>query len=128
MKRILFLLVVGLAACDPPVIDDSGYGTLGFSHVQTTRTTTTSAGIQSSVQVSGSNLCYSFTNFQVLQLTDRSFNVFAKGQVPTSQSICAQAIYTKDTTLLIPVTQPGSYIVNFMNPLGLFRSDTIQVN
>ncbi|HVK97095.1 MAG TPA: hypothetical protein VM368_04715, partial [Flavisolibacter sp.] len=108
--------------------EDSNLGNLQFVSVQLPKTTTTTAGITASVSVSGPNLCYSFKEFQVTTSEQKVYNIYAKGNVPGPNDICAQAIYRKDTTLHVATPAPGKYVLNFQNPNGLFRSDTVQVN
>jgi hypothetical protein len=131
MKKILTcLLLMVVVSCEKPVLDESRFGFLWFTQVQTSPTATVSSGIRSDVKVGGPNLCYNFSFFQSLR-PDASnvFVVHAHGTVPTAESICAHAIYSKDTTVRIPVGLPGRYIVKFINPDGnLFKADTVQVN
>jgi hypothetical protein len=129
MKYLNLLLCAGIlaTACSKPVVDNS-LGNLDFYKAETAATSTTSQGILSNVRCGGSNLCYSFSHFDIQSPSPRVYNIYAKGYVPTPKDICAQALYRKDTVVRISTPTTGKYILNFHNSMGIYESDTVQVN
>ena len=101
---------------------------LGFSKANTVPTATVVQGIHSDVTCVGANLCYAFAHFEIRQSAARVYDIYAKGTHPGKEAICAQAIYTKDTTVRISTPLPGQYILRFYNSTELFDEDTVQVN
>ena len=96
-------------------------------HTTTPKTSAVNQDIVSSIRVSGPDLCYRFAYFTVSR--QQSFiDLHAVGTYPTKPGGCATAIYYKDTTLSVPVTTAGSYVLRFYNGSQLFKSDTVQVN
>jgi len=123
----VMLLVFVSTACDKPVESDTVFTDLSIVQTTTPKTGTVNQGIVSNLRVSGPDLCYRFAYFTVNK-QQFLIDVHAKGTYPAKPSGCATAIYYKDTTLSVPVTVPGSYVVRFYNDLQLFKSDTVQVN
>jgi hypothetical protein len=128
MKRNLLFLFVIVCAFRCERDDYDGSGNLAFVSTQTPKITTTANGITSAVSVGGPNLCYRFEYFQITTQDQRVYDVYAKGRIPGPNDVCAQALYRKDTTLRIATPAPGQYVVNFQNPGGVFKRDTVQVN
>ena len=85
--------------------------------------------IRATASVVGPNLCYKFTHFQVSNTTQNQFDIYAKGVEPSPEQICAQALYSLDTTVSIPRPAPGTYALKFWNPGSkLFKSETVVVD
>jgi len=116
-----------LFACDKPIESDIQFVDLSIVQTTTPKTTTQNAGITSSIKVTGSDLCYNFAYFTV---NNQHFvvDIHAIGTYPTKPTACAQAFYYKETTLSVPTTASGQYVLRFYNGSQLFKSDTVQVN
>ena len=129
MKTVCFLLLTMflVIACVKPVDSDIQFKDLNFVQTNTPTTGTVNQNIVSNVRVSAPDLCYRFAYFTVNQ-QQLLVDIHAKGTYPTEPKACAQAIYNKDTTLSIPATTAGKYILRFYNGSQLFKSDTVQVN
>jgi hypothetical protein len=129
VKTFLFVLaaVMVFSSCDKPI--ESDYQIVDLKIVQTTTPATAALNqnIISSVKVMGSDLCYHFSYFTV---NHQQFliDVHAKGTYPAKPTACPLALYYADTTLSIPTTTTGQYILRFYNGIQLFKSDTVQVN
>lgn len=66
-----------------------------------------------------------------LDITNSNNNTIAikvKGNKPPAGTACADEVFSKDTTLSIPATSKGQYILKFYNRDELFKADTVQVN
>ena len=121
------ILLTTLMACDKPVVE-KGEGDLLYANVQTPKIASVNQGIVSQLRVTGPNLCYSLSYINIFMASTNEIYINARGKVPTGSDICAQAIYTKDTTVKIAVPNPGKYILKFYTRDHLFQSDTVQVN
>jgi hypothetical protein len=129
MKHILFtLLVVIVFGCNKNH-DDSELRevSLAFTRIQTPAVVAFPQKIISAVKVSGHDLCYRFTHFEIKHPMANVYEIYAKGTYPARPTVCLQAIYTKDTTVQIQPTAPGQYILRFYNQ-ELYKTDTVQVN
>ena len=85
--------------------------------------------IKAAATIIGPNLCYQFTHLQVRNTRSNHFDIYAKGTGPERNWICAQALYQKDTTILISKPGEGTYTINFWNPNNqLFKSESIIIN
>ena len=100
---------------------------LTFTRIQTPGAVSFPQNIVSTVRVSGSDLCYRFTHFNIKHPKANVYEVYAKGAYPAKPTMCPQAIYNKDTTVQIQPAAPGQYILRFYNQ-GLYKTDTVQVN
>ena len=129
MKTLLFLLLttVSVIACDKPVESDVRLVDISIAQTTTPKTTTQSVGITCAVTVMGPDLCYNFAYFTVNK-QQTVVDIHAVGTYPTRPGACPQAIYYKDTTLSVPTTAPGQYVLRFYNGSQLFKSDTVLVN
>jgi hypothetical protein len=129
MKCIYFfvLLMFLLIACDKPVESYEQLTDLTIVQTTTPKTATVNQNIVATVKVSGPDLCYRFAYFTVNQ-QQLLVDIRAIGTYPTKPGACPLAIYYKDTTLSIPATKPGNYVLRFYNNAQLFKSDTVQVN
>jgi hypothetical protein len=124
---LLLLTVLFVTSCDKPVFSDKQFTDLSIVQTTTPKTGTVNQNIVSNVKVSGPDLCYNFAYFTV---NKQQFlvDVHTIGTYPTKPGACLQAVYFKDTTLSIPVTEAGQYVLCFYNGTQLFKSDTVQVN
>jgi len=129
MKSVYYLLLIVLVvtACDKPIISDIMFVELDIVQTNTPKTGQVNHDIVSQVRVSGSDLCYKFAYFTVNK-QQFTVDIKAKGTYPTKPVGCATALYFKDTTLSVPVTTAGTYILRFFNGSQLSKSDTVQVN
>ncbi|PVD50620.1 hypothetical protein DC498_18670 [Terrimonas sp.] len=85
--------------------------------------------IISNVRCFGSNLCYNFAKFEVLETSPRQFEIKAKSTYPTGRDIgCFDAIYYKDTTFEINTPASGQYVLKFLNNNQIFKTDIVQVD
>jgi len=125
--NFLMLIVFTLVACDKPIESNIGFTELNIIQTNTPATGTINQNIVSTIRVSGPDLCYRFAYFTVNQ-QQLLVDIHAIGTHPTEPMGCAQAIYNKDTTLSIPATTAGKYVLRFYNGSQLFKSDTLQVN
>jgi hypothetical protein len=129
MKTIYVLLLTAflMIACDKPIESDIGFTDLDIVQTTTPATGPVNQNIVSAIKVSGPDLCYHFAYFTV---NKQQFlvDIHAIGTYPTTPGACPQAIYYKDTTLTLPLTTAGKYILRFYNGTQLFKSDTVQVN
>lgn len=82
--------------------------------------------IISKVKCEAPDLCYSFYRFDIVQVSERQFDIRAKAL--HQGSVCAQALYWVDTIAKIPATATGQYLLRFYNANQLFKTDTVQVN
>jgi len=123
----LLLTVLLLTACDKPILSDTQLTDLNIVQTTTPKTGTANQNIVSMIKVSGPDLCYSFAYFTV---NKQQFlvDVHAIGTYPTKAGACPQAVYYKDTTLSLPLSSPGQYVLRFYNGTQLFKSDTVLVN
>lgn len=99
---------------------------LSFTRIQTPGAVPFPQNIISAVGVSGSDLCYRFTHFEIKHPIANVYEIHAKGTYPARPTICLQAIYNKDTIVKIQPTAPGQYILRFYNQ-ALYKTDTVQV-
>jgi hypothetical protein len=129
VKAHYYLLLTALliVACDKPILSDTMFKEMEIVRTTTPKTGAVNQDIVSSIRVSGPDLCYRFAYFTVNR--QQSFiDVHAVGTYPTNPGGCATSIYYKDTTLSVPVSAAGSYVLRFYNGSQLFKSDTVQVN
>jgi hypothetical protein len=129
VKAHYYLLLTALliVACDKPILSDTMFKEMEIVRTTTPKTGAVNQDIVSSIRVSGPDLCYRFAYFTVNR--QQSFiDVHSVGTYPTNPGGCATAIYYKDTTLSVPITTAGSYVLRFYNGSQLFKSDTVQVN
>jgi hypothetical protein len=129
LKTIYSVLLLAFlsTACDKPVESDTRFTDLSIVQTTTPKTGAVNNNIVSTIRVSGPDLCYRFAYFTVNK-QQYFVDVHAMGTYPTKPGGCATALYFKDTTLSVPVSVAGSYILRFYNGTQLFRSDTVQVN
>ena len=129
MKTISFfvLLAALLFACDKPIESDTQFTELSFAQTNTPTNVAVNQNIVSSVKVMGPDQCYRFAYFTV---NPQQFvvDIHAIGTYPTKPGGCAQAIYYKDTTLILQPNVAGKYVFRFYNGNQLFKADTVQVN
>jgi len=116
-----------LGACDKPIISDRVFTDLNIVQTTTPKTGNLNQNIVSNIKVSGPDLCYRFAYFTVNK-QQFLIDVNAKGTYPAKPVGCSAAVYYDDTTLSVPVTAAGRYILRFFNGGQLFKSDTVQVN
>lgn len=123
---LLFLTILG-TACDKPIESEHQIVDLNIVQTTTPKTATQNGGIVSNIKVMGTDLCYNFAYFTV---DKQQFiaNIHAIGTYPNRPTACPQALYYKDTTLTLPTTTSGQYVLRFYNASQLFKSDTVQVN
>lgn len=129
MRIIYLLMLTGffILACDKPIESDTQFMPMAIIQTTTPKTAMQSQGIVSLIKVAGADLCYRFAYFTVQQ-QQLFVDVRAVGTYPTKPTMCAQTSYYKDTTLSIPTSVTGQYIVRFYNGNQLLKSDTVQVN
>ena len=87
--------------------------------------------IYEAVKCAGTDLCYQFSHFEVKKRNEKEFDIRAKATYPNSDAgyvVCPLAIYYKDTTVGIPVSSKGLYILRFYNKAELFKADSVLVN
>lgn len=102
---------------------------LTITATTTPATASMEGNIVSSVRCVGPNLCYKFKTFEVKETAAREFEIRAKGTFPSGENVvCAQAIYSVDTTVSIKPTTTGQYTLRFYNGTTLFKTDVVQVN
>jgi len=129
MKALIFATCILLiCSCVKPADPTLNVVDLGFSKTNTVSITTVAQGINSDVTCVGADLCYTFSHFEIRQSAAMVYDIYAKGTHPGKEAICAQAIYTKDTTVRISTSLPGQYLFRFYNRIELFDTDTVQVN
>ncbi len=128
MKNIL-LAIFAFAVFSCTKEDVEPQGDLQFQSVAMVTEGEAKGDIKATTTVVAPNLCYKFTHFQVSNTRQNQFDIYAKGIVPSPEQICAQALYSIDTTVSIPRPAPGTYVVNFWNPGNqLFKSETLIVD
>lgn len=138
MKIISVLLLLSSIAAGCKKNTDGKYCDTYLSIISTTTpgNTTLAQGITSIIKCTGPNLCYSFTDTEVLipvyggpGPTPLLFDIRAKGKMPCSpKQICAQAIFQASDTVNIHVSSAGTYYLRFYNNANLFKIDTVVVN
>lgn len=131
MKNCLILLLATvLVSCfrDPVVLSDTRLVNLTITETITPTSVTHTQPIVSNVKMTAPDLCYKFSQFIVVQENPFHYNINATGTYPNNPSGCPTAIYTKDTTLSIPTSMTGKYILRFYNGIQLFKADTVNVN
>jgi hypothetical protein len=101
-----------------------------FTSVTTPATVIKGNDIVSQVRASAPNLCYSFKAFEVTEKAVREYEIRAKANHPSASQgvVCAEALYTIDTTFKMNAADNGQYILHFYNDNALFKSDTVVVN
>lgn len=73
--------------------------------------------------------CDGLKGIEITPSSGTTFEIRIKGyRQPEGVIACADVIFSKDTTLSIPVTSKGQYILKFYNRNEVFKSDTVQVN
>jgi hypothetical protein len=132
MKKIFFaLLALTTFSCtkDNSEIENNLKSDLTFQSVTIVTEGNANGEIKAAATVVGPNLCYKFTHFEVSNSRQNQFDIYTRGTVPASGQMCAQALYSKDTTVSITKPAPGIYTLNFWNPdKQLFKSETVTVN
>lgn len=128
MKNIFFtILALATFSCTKEKAEAKG--DLLFHSITLVKEATVNGEIKAEATIVGPNLCYAFTHFEVSSKNQNQYDIYVKGRVPQPGQICAQALYTKDTTVTISKPTPGTYILNFWNPNNqLFKSETVIVN
>jgi hypothetical protein len=101
---------------------------LVITATRTSASTTISAGINSIIESYGANLCYSFSNTEILEKPGSIFQIRSKGKVVCGNPVCAQALFQVTDSVKIAVSVPGMYYLKFYNDNSLFKTDTVQVN
>lgn len=108
---------------------------LAIGSAVTDRTTTVAAGITSTVDAYGGDLCFSYTGMEISKQSSPSGPVFAfeyfikaKAKRPCGKSICAQAIYHARDIINIKPGTPGTYYLNFYGNGQIVQRDTVIVN
>jgi hypothetical protein len=132
MKKTLFaLLALSIFSCakENPDTDDHLQSDLSFQSVTMITEGTINGELKAAATVVGPDLCYTFTHFEVSNKEQNKLDIYAKGTVPQPGQVCAQAIYRKDTTVIISKPAPGTYTLNFWNPNNqVFKTVTVTVN
>lgn len=129
MKTLYFLLltILLLTACDKPVESDVQIVDMQISKTTTPATATADQNIVSAVELVAPNSCYGFAYFTVYR-QNFLLDIHAKGTIPVRPTMCLDYIRGIDTTLSVPVSSTGTYVLRFYNGDQLFTSDTVEVN
>jgi hypothetical protein len=93
----------------------------------TPTSTTIAAGIRSTVDAYGSNLCYSYSHNEVTAVGGNIYQIRIKGKLPCDATVCAQALYPVQTQINISPVQPGTYYLHFFNFDAFVKADTVIV-
>ncbi len=104
---------------------------LWFVSVNTSKNVSAGQDIISQVTCSGSDLCYRFSHFEIKEPYPREFYITAKATYPNPKKgdiVCLQTIYNKDTSVSIPASAAGKYVLHFLNDDEVIKTDTVQVN
>ena len=131
VRTLIFLFLVGAiwVACDKEKQDnDSRLIPLTITATDSPESISKGETIVSNIRCSGTDLCYKFEKFEITGKASRVFEVRAKATYPQQPVACPQAIYNIDTTLAIPTTSSGQYVIRFYNENDLFKTDTVIVN
>ncbi|RYZ23751.1 MAG: hypothetical protein EOO16_03610 [Chitinophagaceae bacterium] len=99
-----------------------------ITDTQTPATRTQGQPIVSRVLSTGANSCYQFEKMDVQSTATREYAIRSLGTVLRGNVACAQALVQIDTTVSIPTTTAGQYILRFYNGTTQFKADTVQVN
>ena len=128
MKKLIFILCVLLfSGCKKDNTTGTNLVDLTIISTNTPKSLVQGQDIISNVRCSGSNLCYSFSNFEISETSPKIFNIRAMGTYPRGEPVCLLAIYYKDTAVTIKAPGIGRYILRFYNNSLLWKSDTVEV-
>ena len=134
--RFLFIfsfLAIMVISCskDSIFLPDTVLTDLEITQTNTPTAVPRLQSIVSTVHMRAPNLCYRFSHFQVAQINPVLYQINAKATIPNpdkNNAVCLPTVYQKDTTLSIPTTVAGKYVLRFFNGTQLFRVDTVVVN
>ena len=127
------LLVITAISCskESVFLPDTVLTDLEITQTNTPTAVPRLQSIVSTVHMRAPNLCYRFSHFQVAQINPVLYQINAKATIPNpdkNNAVCLPTVYQKDTTLSIPTTVAGKYVLRFFNGTQLFRVDTVVVN
>lgn len=132
MKKIfatIAFIALGLACNKPHHTESTVIVDLSIIAAQTALSGTPGQDIISIVKCAGTDLCYKFSHFEIHEGPARVFSITARATYPSGGDIaCPQAIYYKDTSVIIHPITTGQYILKFYNDDQLFKADTIEIN
>jgi hypothetical protein len=131
MKRAplyIFFIALLIAGCGKNRdADNKCKADLVITKTSTPPTTTVAAGISSTVDAYGSNLCYTYSHNQVTAVGGNVYQIRIIGKLPCNATICAQALYPVQTQVSISPVQAGTYYLHFFNFDALIKADTVIV-
>jgi len=133
MSKIIIVVVflIFLVGCKKETVATSTLANLVFTSVNTPVIANQGKDITSKVKFYAPDLCYHFSGFQIKEVAPLQFEISARATYPNSLAgdiVCLQVVTYFDTTVNIPTTVKGKYILRYYNSNLLFKADTVAVN